>query len=165
MSKINTVPRGLQGYLGNTAQGINPDELARVVQSQVDLSPFYNVDRMRIATATVTGTTPEGGAIVRVPTGEIWQPIMMSSYAKTFTVGDVARLSCEIWSPASNRVQIAVSDQITIGDVLDTVSAQYVWSYPMYFPSGWGFVAMGQEFDVAVAETKELNMFYYRLET
>lgn len=73
MSKINTLPLGLQEFLGNTAQGNNPSELSGVVAGGFDMFPFWAAQKNQIgfATGNVVGTVGQGLQLL-VPAGEAW---------------------------------------------------------------------------------------------
>lgn len=75
MSRINTVPKGLQSFLGNTNFGDNPSELSEVAAPVVQLNPFLQVDQMRArSSAAITTVNSPGNAIEQfaVPQNKIW---------------------------------------------------------------------------------------------
>ena len=57
MSKINRLPKGLQEFLGNTAQGQNPDELSQTVVPTLEMQQYHALDQMKWVQATRTITT------------------------------------------------------------------------------------------------------------
>ncbi len=57
MSKINALPKGLQEFLGNTSQGVNPSDLLNGVRPQFDMLPFWAVDRVQQAVNLISTKT------------------------------------------------------------------------------------------------------------
>lgn len=74
MSRINTVPKGLQSFLGNTNFGDNPSEMSEVAAPIVDLNPFLQVDQVRAyESAVITQNAPP--VLINsltVPENELW---------------------------------------------------------------------------------------------
>lgn len=74
MSRINTVPRGLQAFLGNTNFGDNPSEMHRIASGTVELSRFLITDKVR-TWASAPSAVNAGGTIFAtqtVPLNECW---------------------------------------------------------------------------------------------
>ena len=75
MGRINTVPKGLQAYLGNTNFGDNPTELGAVAAAIVDLDKFLRADKMRAYVSPVLAGVSVGRtqvARIEVPENELW---------------------------------------------------------------------------------------------
>jgi len=88
---INRLPRGLLSYLDMQAQGNNPSQLADTVQPVIDLEPFYRSMaryEYRLAVGTVA-ITPGVGAVVQIPTDQIWLVHQISSTVTNNTAGNI----------------------------------------------------------------------------
>jgi hypothetical protein len=74
MSRINTVPRGLQSFLGNTNMGDNPSELSQVTAPVVNLSEWLRIDRMRAfsSAGTIVLAPPTDIVSLTVPDNKLW---------------------------------------------------------------------------------------------
>lgn len=74
MSRINTVPKGLQAFLGNSNFGDNPSELSPVAAPTIDISDFLKVDQMRvyISGLILQNTPPIALDSLTVPDNELW---------------------------------------------------------------------------------------------
>ena len=76
MSRINTVPRGLQSFLGNTNMGDNPSELSPVAAGVVNLERFLAIDRMRSISSGGTVIPAGSGRAdvfsITVPDNKLW---------------------------------------------------------------------------------------------
>lgn len=84
MGRINTVPRGLQGFLGNTNFGDNPSELARETQATIDLNKFLQVDKMRsyISAAVAVAAGNSNVDRIVVPENQLWFLLHVGMYCE-----------------------------------------------------------------------------------
>lgn len=165
MSKINTTPRGLQEFAGNTAQGQNPDELSRIVGPNVDIVPYWSVDKTKAISATGAVTGSGFGVTIPVPTSEIWVPLVASAVITGLDPGDTVRVQLEILSPADLRVaygqpfdavgSVAVNDRYSIG---------HLFPQRILIPSGWKFTAIVEaETFTQPSENLTFSMIYVEL--
>ena len=163
MSKINTLPKGLQQFLGNTHQGVNPSELSQTVQPQVDLQPFWSADKLKWFSNAVTVTTPGNGNIVVVPQGELWSPVVHSGRITGLTPADTVAISTEIWAPDSTRfITSSVPTQTAI-TTNDTFSSQWVPDRDVWYPGGYKFVSITFELSIASPSETLTHSLIYKL--
>jgi len=142
LSKVNAVPRGLQDFLGNVNQGINPQQLDPLVSPSVDLFPFYQVDNLRARLEVDTGVPGAlgFGVDVEVPEGEIWQVIAASASYKTIGAGtDDTSISVGIYDPSLTVMTAIYTAAET--NVVGSVGANQTVGGPfpdrLFLSSGW----------------------------
>ena len=164
VSKINQPPRGLQDFLGNVNQGINPHELDHRVAPGVDLVPFWGVDKIRmlVNTGNVTGAVGQGIELA-VPAGEVWIPIAVSGDWFLLTT-EIGRIALHMTDPAGNaRTVIAKSELVTAGAGTEAISCGLAFPQRFVMPTGWKFRCQVETSTVAGAQSMSVDVMYYRL--
>jgi hypothetical protein len=83
MSRINTVPRGLQSFLGNTNMGDNPTEMSPVAAPVVDLDGWLRIDKMRSYVSAGTVMLTIGDVVsLTVPDNKLYMVQQISFHAE-----------------------------------------------------------------------------------
>lgn len=165
LSKVNTPPRGLQSFLGNVNQGVNPHELDHTISPTVELSPFWGIDQVKggLASLSISGTVGQGVTVV-VPPGQVWQVIAAScdmSLVATESLG----LSLNIQDPSGGIMQAVVSEDYIIGTPSVTrLSTGLVFTPHLILPTGWGLRGMVTMATDATNRTMEVNYMYIPLQ-
>lgn len=164
MTIINRLPKGLQEFLGNTAQGQNPSELRQDVFPTIDMSPFWSLDRTKYKRQTGTITTIGNGAFITIPPGEVWMPFHMSAIMTGFTVGDVVRMNLSLFPPNGDNFVLASGVNIGLTDIVERVGVSYDWKRPILYSDGMIFGGGVERLDIASpSEAITLNLMYVEM--
>ena len=162
MSRINRLPSGLQEFLGNTSQGVNPSELSNVVSPTFDISDFWKVqkqDEIRIVTSM---TAVYQSAFFQIPQSELWMLIGVSAGVNILTT-ESAQLVVQIAEPAAiSRTIIASSPYRTAGATSETIVAHASMPPGYMVPSGAKIYVTANMMNVAAARGGELIMRFVR---
>lgn len=145
MSKINTLPKGLQEFLGNTSQGQNPSELNQEVRPIIDLFSFWAVDKTKHTTKT-QAITQSGIQIFLgpVPVGETWVPLHMGAILTGIEEGDDIRMRLGAFQRAAlSELVLKTGDTYSNPALGPTTSNQYsvgyTWPRVEMYPAGASF--------------------------
>ena len=167
MSKINRLPKGLQEFLGNTAQGQNPDELSQTVVPTLEMQQYHALDQMKWVQATRTITTIGNGAFFPVPTNEIWRPIYLSGNMTGLEEGDDIRLEIAVFDPAGNRHTLGYGPAYS-QPAYSVLNARYAfgftWPMQILHSSGWIFSVIANDINFTQpSETLTAQFAYIRM--
>lgn len=168
MSIINRLPWGLQGLLGSVNQGKNPGELLQEVRPTVDLTPFWGLEQLQFERDAKTLTTRGQVAVLTVPDGEAWQPLIMSG--KLNGVNDVGTIFSiglgQITLDPATQIfcTFASSGLLTSAVIGQIMSFGITFPQPMLFHAGIQLQLRLEEYvpAVGVNDTFELNLIFYR---
>lgn len=162
-SKVNTPPRGLQDFLGNVNQGVNPHELNHTVNPGVDLIPFWGVDKTTttIASGSVNGTIGQGIEL-RVPSGEIWMPVAVSGQY-FYAIGNTRAISLRLQTPSGGGLVIVANARVAAAAAAGELTCGAFIPSRFILPTDWGFRCQVDESDNAAASTMEVNITYYKI--
>jgi len=164
MSKINTPPRGLQNFLGNVNQGVNPSDLDQQVNPTVDLVPFWGTDKLKsiVSGASIAGTLGQG-ITVEVPEGELWIPIAASG--QYFVAqAQTRQISLRVVDQSGGGLSIIANGRIDSASLTAEVTCGLAFPNRFILPSSWGIRCQIDETSSATAATMEVNIFYYKLD-
>jgi len=139
MSKINRVPYAFQSFLGNTAQGTNPDTLLNDVRPVLDLDAFYSFGETRY-----TGQTKAVGAIGQglffvVPEGEAWSPIHIGAEFAGGGTGASYGFRVTLF-PNTGGIKVPLARQNTQTSSGSTEQMSYGFSWPQKTLYGAGTI-------------------------
>lgn len=147
MTAINTVPKGLQAYLGNTSQGVNPSELLPGVRPSLDLTPYWNVDKQQMARWSGTVIGAYNNTQTQIPEGEMWLVHAASCSLALNAVGDVGGTVVQLRNAAGNvQLNLASSEVYTVLAGVSLVTASYVPPQPVFWSAGTVVVGMASTF-------------------
>jgi len=162
VSAINRLPKGLQEFLGNTSQGVNPGELLQGVRPGVDLYPFWSLDQTVAETATQAVTSPGNGAFLTIPEGEVWAPLTLGARITGLTGNDDIRIAVSVFSPGG--LEHVLNQSIDYNQPVATspnsrYSVAHNFERTWLFPAGWIFGAVVQEIIIAApSENMTISM-------
>lgn len=164
MSKINSLPKGLQELLGNTSQGKNPDELSNVVYGNFDILPFWGIDKTIAQVVSANTVHVVGQGIdMNVPEGEAWY-LKAASGSSFLATTESGRLSLHISNPAGTvRVTIGQSAYITAKLLTEEIVAPAIMPSGFILPSGWSLRSQWEGVDAGLANTMSLDAIFYRI--
>lgn len=164
MSKINALPKGLQEFLGNTSQGVNPSDLLPGVRPEFDMFPFWASDKTVIESNNGNVTTVGNTVALAVPAGEVWMPIQITASMTGLTIGDVVRFSVGIVTPDGLALQFNESQKFTATAVVDRHSISHALPLRTLVQADHFFVATIQEIAIAAgSEELVLTMQFIRM--
>lgn len=149
MSKVNTLPKGLQEFLGNTSQGVNPSDLSGTVSPGIDLYPFWSADKIRNVVSNANIGAVGQFAALQVPAGESRIPIAISADIQ-IAAGERWRINVHLTDPAGNARSIVCQSDTVTGAATEFVSCSHVWGQNLLIPSGWFFIAFCEAYGGAV---------------
>ncbi len=147
MSKVNRLPRGLQGLLFNRNFGVNPSELRQDISPGLDLYPFYSANSLNAAAGFVVATAKGDNFTISQPQDEIWE-VHSFALKGINNAGNAAEASMmvEISAPNPEAGFAAVTQSIvTSGPLVPLATGQdinYVERFTdrRFFPPGTAFV-------------------------
>jgi len=158
MSKINALPFGLQEILGNTALGINPDDLSQEVKAQFDIEKYWLLDKIQFAEAQVLTTVADSGVEVEIPDSEIWMPISCSAQYQ-FTVGDFTSCSIVLTTqPGAEKTFLATSEWVLGAASSSRNRVGLVWPRQVLFGPGTTFGVIN---NATLPSNRTFNIFVH----
>jgi hypothetical protein len=166
MSKINTVPKGLQEFLGNTSQGVNPSELSNQVLPSFDMFKFWALDKTEYLVEQATAVATFQATFRQVPEGEIWIPLNLSYEITLSVAAETAQIVCGI---ANNsrlaRIYTGGSNlrTTTAATPIETVSCFTVFPELVLLAAGDSVFGQVQALNVGAARTTSLKLRFVRL--
>ncbi|GAG61667.1 unnamed protein product, partial [marine sediment metagenome] len=161
-SKVNSPPRGLQYFLGNVNQGLNPHELNHEVQPIADLVPFWGVDKTvsSVVGGNIVKTIGQGIEML-VPEGEVWY--MVAASAQCFASATFAlAISLRIVAPGGGLLTTIATGIAFPAPSVWELHAGTLFTQPFILPTGYGFKLQVDMSDNAAASDVEINATYYR---
>jgi len=137
MSKINTLPKGLQSFLGNTSQGVNPSDLSPGVDPSFDMYPFWASDKIKGAFVNANTVGVIGQNLnLAVPEGEVWQLIAVSSTFPMLVENSVG-LGIQLVEP-SGSVNVTIASVFRESpDSITNCVVSKVFPNRFLLPAGW----------------------------
>lgn len=127
MSVINTVPKGLQEFLGNTSQGRNPSNILADVRPTLDMAPYWDVDKIKFYTQSGAVLASYNNQAKAVPDGEVWIPLAISCNIDFASATDEAAITLQLASP-SGVVRGSLATGYRASSVAGTNSHTVCWS-------------------------------------
>jgi len=139
-SPISRRPAGLLDLLLTQQQGANPRELRDDVQPIIDMSAFYESERLAGQSngIAVTANGPQTADQITIPDGEYWKVLGFGAYFDP-SVNNMA-VGLSFWARLSN-VPLPLTEQV----YSDQIGATSFFSWgellpqPIHFPSGTSF--------------------------
>ena len=165
MSRITTLPKGLQSLLGNTNFGDNPSRLGDTVIPTLSIEPFYAPDLLRLAQVSQT-TTGDSITMVMltVPSGKIALLRSWAVQASTLKDGS-ASVTIDGYPGSSNPPVVSTTRKIIRNVNTDSVGNEWAQLFP---------VVAGNRVDIRVADIEveptgtetqyTAHLFYYLLD-
>lgn len=164
-SPISRRPAGLLDLLLSQQQGENPDNLGNSVSPTIDLTDFYETDRVSVATATAnfTGLT---AVTVTVPAAENWKLYGVSASWTWATANQDLKVKFELRNiPVSEHILASPSLQTSTG-ATDTGSVAFMLPHPRIIPPGTLVRCRGEtiNLDAQANIAVKLNVLHVRME-
>lgn len=162
MSKINSLPSGLQEFLGNTSQGVNPSELSNVVTPTFDISDFWKVPKTKVIRIAINFTAVYTNGSFTVPNNEIWMLVSVSGNVNILTTESAQLVISLTEQGGLNRQVIAQSDYRVAGATSETVAAHAVLPPGFMVSAGQSLYCTANMMNVAAARGGEMIMRFVR---
>lgn len=159
-------PAGLLDLLLAQQQGKNPSSLGDDVLPVIEITDFYNQERIITQGGSLSMTAVNGTNTITIPAGEVWRPIYHACSGTFATTNQTVRIGWEIGSlPGSWQVTHKTERFEAVGatDKFGNAAA-----FPgCIFPSGTKFLLRVQEINLDAQANIGLNvqMAYIRMES
>ena len=167
-SPISRRPAGLLDLLLTQQQGANPRELLDTVQPIVDMSAFYESERLDVEVETMAITTlgVQTADAIDVPDGEYWKVLGVGASAEA-TIANQALGVTVLVRNVGNEFPVFRG---RYHSDIDAGSQVEYWSFmlpmPIHFPSGSSFLLSADDANFGGQPINcTLRIFYVRMNT
>lgn len=138
MSRVNTVPAGLQSLLGSTNFGDNPSELSEVLRPSLEQLPFLAAYAVRNETVLTGAATTGNFNRITVPLGEAWMILQaFAGNVSTLVIGQQGKHSIRVqMHNVDTDMTLAVGDHITGIALSETIGVTWQPRWPFLLLGG-----------------------------
>lgn len=166
-SPISRRPQGLLDLLLTQQQGKNPSDLLDTVQPIVDMTQFYQTDRVTVEQGAGVMTAVGQNVDITIPSGEAWKVYTASSFC-TFatvdqefgaylTVRNIPSASPVLSNFGGTRAAVGATDQSGVAENFPA---------PLIYPSGavFRFTCAEIDLDGQANINHNVRILYIRME-
>lgn len=167
-SPISRRPAGLLDLLLTQQQGRNPSELRDSVQPVMEMTPFYQSERLKISAVNANAAAVGSTATHSVPSGEYWKILSLG-------VGGVfanATQTIGVYATIGNLQSTNLLYLTNFGGTFASTATGDIWAnghemrQPLILPSGAQIKFAVSDLALAAgAITMQSRVMYVRLET